>query len=225
MKHYQLLKSFVLKDTEFFDKISDRKAFVRYHGEEVLSFMRDMFNECEDLELGDIYKMLGCYERFMDDVVSIGSMRNIRLEHIGRIAPKYSKLAMIARSLDFRRRCGKVSDTYVKYRLSRMYYFLWSLWHKNDNFEYSQGYIYLDSREYKPSSRTGDNSGTIWVRRERLFRTYMRVLYYISRYFKDHQSAIDYAKENYEASSLYKEFGVRYCYEDKYRSSNRKSKG
>lgn len=223
MRAYELRDSFPFNGKKK-GKYDSRDGFIRDYGKAAVGHLKQYFEGCDDITVNDISNMIGCYDRFMRDVIRSGCMRYMRLENICCISPKYSIMARVARSLHFRRRCGKTSDVMVRIELSCMYYFLWNLYHRTGEYYLSEEYIEL-RRDYKVHAARGDNSGTTFIRRRELIRVLLSVLYYICKYFKSHQEAIDYAKENYEASSVYKELSTSYCRVDKSGYSNRKVKG
>lgn len=223
MRAYELRDSFPFTDKNKGD-LTTRDAFIRDYGNRAVDYIKEHFEDCDDINVNDISNMIGCYDRFMSDVINDKSFRYIRLESICCISPKYSIISRACRGLDFRRRCGKIGDIGVRVQLAAMYSFLWNLYIRSGKYYLSEEFIEL-RRDYKVQAKTGDNSGTSFIRRHRLVIVLFRVMFYICKYFKSHQEAIDYAKENYEASSLYQELSVRYCRTDKSRYTNRKSKG
>ena len=223
MRAYELRASFPFTDKKKGDRNS-REAFIRDYGKQAVAYIKEHFEDCESITVNDISNMIGCYNGFMSDVINHKSFRYIRLENICCISPKYSLMARVARSLDFRKRCGKISDIGVRVQLAAMYSFLWHLYTTSGKYCKSEEFIEL-RKDYKVQAKTGDNSGTTFMRRQRLIYVLFRVMFYICKYFKSHQEAIDYAKQNYETSSLYQELGIRYCRVDKSRYSNRKGKG
>lgn len=200
-------------------KYDSRDGFIRDYGKAAVGHLKQYFEGCEDITVNDISNMIGCYDRFMSDVIKYASFRYIRLEGVCCISPKYSIFAKAARSLDFRKKCGKMNVIVLKTELSCMYSFLWHLYHRTGKYYLSEEYIEL-RRDYKVQARTGDNSGTAYIRRDRLTVVLLSVLYYICKYFKSHKEAMDYAKENYEASPVYQELSTSYCRVDKRRGVN-----
>lgn len=223
MRAYELRDSFPFTDKKK-GELNSRDAFIRDYGKQAAAYIKEHFEDCNDITVNDISNMIGCYDRFMSDVINDKSFRYTRFENICCISPKYSMMARVARSLHFRKRCGKISDIGVRTQLSAMYSFLWNLYIRSGKYYLSEEFIEL-RRDYKVQAKTGDNSQTAFMRRQRLVYVLFSVMFYLCKYFKSHQEAIDYAKENYEASSLYQELSVRYCRTDKSRYSNRKGKG
>lgn len=223
MRAYELRDSFTFTDKKKGDR-NTRDGFIRHYGKQAVEYIKEHFEDCDDITVNDISNMIGCYDRFMSDVINDKSFRYIRIESVCSISPKYSIIARTARGLHERRRCGKIGDIGVRVQLAAMYSFLWNLYTRSGKYYLSEEFIEL-RRDYKVKAKTGDNSGTAFVRRHRLVIVLFSVMFYICKYFKSHQEAIDYAKQNYETSSLYKELSVRYCRTDKSRYTNRKGKG